>query len=97
MAEERRRTSRTSRIVSGSESGGGVGELASKLSGGMRTVYTGSSAAAGAGDALSAFFGSDGRGWLRALISRGGAAGLARSTAARGKSQEHAEGSARRD
>jgi hypothetical protein len=38
----RMRTSRTRRIVSGLGSGGGAGELASKLSGGMMTVYTGS-------------------------------------------------------
>ena len=58
----RSRTSRTSRIVSGAGSGGGSGEFALKLSGGMRTVYTGSPAEAEGGGTLSVLlrFGSNG-------------------------------------
>ena len=58
----RRRTSRTSNIVSGAGSGGGSGELASKLSGGMRTVYTGSPAEADGGGAFSVLLRSGGNG-----------------------------------
>src|SRR5437879_6546280 len=87
----RMRTSRTRRIVSGLGSGGGAGELASKLSGGMMTVYTGSWARVG-GVAASGFFRLGCSGWLSVPISRAGD-GRGRSIVGRGKSQEQEEAS----
>src|ERR1700674_2815240 len=86
-------------MVSGAGSGGGSGELASKLSGGMRTVYTGSPAEADGGGEFSDLLRCGGSGGARAPTSLagrecGGGAGLGDSICARGKSHEQAEASA---
>src|ERR1700674_5972728 len=86
-------------MVSGAGSGGGSGELASKLSGGMRTVYTGSPAEADGGGEFSVPLRCGGSGGERAPTSWagwecGGGADLGDSMWARGKSHEQAEASA---
>ena len=95
----RSRASRTSRIVSGAGSGGRSGELASKLRGGIRTVYTGSPAGADGGGEFSVFLRCGGSGGARTPTSRegwdgGDGAGAGGSVRARGKSHEQAEASA---
>src|SRR5262249_5216293 len=97
----RKGTSRTSRIVSGSGLGGGSGEFAVEVRGGMRVGYTGASLDADGADDAATLVRSGGSGRLSApaLHGGGGAAGvsggaaLGRSRFARGNSQEQAAAS----
>src|SRR5450631_1952544 len=100
----RRRTSRTSAMVSGAGSGGGTGDLASKLSGGIRTVYTGSPVEPDGGCVFSVFLLSGGSGRASVPTSRfgcgcdcAGGADFGDSSRARGNSHEQAAASARSD
>lgn len=78
----RKRTSRTSMIVSGDGMGGGSGEIALKLSAGMSTVYIGSLPELDGGGTPSVFLRGGTTGEARAAISTGGAAGEADADAA---------------